>query len=100
MALALSACGIIWDSGGNRHALGIGYITWPLPPPDTSAYVSGVDIVGSAVLATSMATGITVGYARERTVKLSGDRFVTLDCLDCDLANAHPLAGAVAREAR
>ena len=93
--LLLSGCGVVWDSGGERHALGIGYIAWPLPATNQATVVQGVDLIGAAVLATQNDIGVVVGYSSERSVKLDKDQVVTLDCLKCDLAGAHPSVAAV-----
>ncbi|MBR0680154.1 hypothetical protein GXW74_06625 [Roseomonas eburnea] len=98
LCVAPAACGIVWDDGtGRRHALGIGHVSWPVPPADRPATVSGVDVAGVAVLATTISSGIVVGMARERSVHLGDEQLLSLDCLDCDLADARPRGGA-ARE--
>jgi hypothetical protein len=92
--LILSACGAVWDSGGERHALGIGYVAWPMPAENNTTVVQGVDVVGAGLLATQSEIGIVVGYNSERSVKLDNNEVVTLDCLKCDLAGARPSAAA------
>jgi hypothetical protein len=89
---ALSGCGVIWDSGGQRHAIGLGYVAWPIADPQQTTAVQGVDVIGAAVIATQNDAGIVVGYTSERSVILRNDQVVTLDCLKCDLADAHAAA--------
>jgi hypothetical protein len=91
----LSGCGVVWDSGGERHALGIGYVAWPLPAANQATVVQGVDVIGASLLAIQNDIGIVVGYGSERSVKLDNDQVVTLDFLHCDLAGAHPSAATV-----
>lgn len=93
LCLALAGCGVVWDSDGQRHALGIGMVSIPIPPADRSALVTGVDVYGVAVLATRSATGFAVGFTRERVVTMNGDHAIALDCLQCDLAKSNPRAG-------
>jgi hypothetical protein len=91
---ALAACGIVWEENGTRHAVGFGWISWP--SGDTAARpaaVSGVDLLGAGLIATRGGLGLHLGYLRERVVDLPADSFVTLDCLDCDLATASPRGG-------
>lgn len=97
-AAPAAACGIVWDDGaGRRHAVGLGHVSWPVPRTAEGATVAGVDVVGVAVLATTISSGLVLGMARERSVHLGEDRMVGLDCLDCDLADARP-RGGTARE--
>lgn len=91
--VSLGACGIIWDAGGQRYALGFGYVSWPLPDAGRPAVVHGYDAIGLAVLATATSQGVMVGYSSERIVTLDGDRVVALDCLQCDLAGSNPDGG-------
>ena len=93
--LMLSACGVVWDEGGQRHAIGFGMVSWPLPATATPQIATGVDVLGIAVLATQSTGGLIVGYGRERTVHLSRDTFLTLDCISCDLARANARSGTV-----
>lgn len=93
-----AGCGVVWDSGGQRHALGVGLVSWPLPDDTRKTAVHGVDVLGAAALATRDTAGIVIGYERDRAVTLDGDRIVTLDCLDCDLARAHPAGGTLTKE--
>lgn len=93
--ILLCGCGIVWDADGKRHALGLGYVAWPTAPANQTTVVEGIDVIGASVLATHDAVGLVVGYGRERSVKLDNNQFVTLDCLQCDLANAHPAAGSI-----
>ena len=98
LCVAPAACGIVWDDGdGRRHAIGLGHVSWPVPPPARAATVSGVDVVGVAVLATTISSGLIVGMARERSIHLGEDQLVNLNCLECDLADARRQGGA-ARE--
>jgi hypothetical protein len=88
-------CGVVWDSGGQRHALGIGYVSWPVAKEGQSAIVYGNDLVGAALMATKTSTGLMVGYSSERLVVLNGDNYVTLSCLHCDLASSAPRGGTL-----
>jgi hypothetical protein len=97
-ALPLAGCGVVWDSNGQRHAIGLGLVSWPLPNPARATIVHGVDVFGAAVLATRDTVGLVLGHERDRAVTLDGDRIVTLDCLDCDLAAAHAAGGIFPKE--
>jgi hypothetical protein len=91
-----SGCAVVWDSDGRRHAIGLGYISWPVVSSDGGVSVSGVDILGAAALWTSNSVGVVLGYTSERAVKLNGDAFLMLDCLKCDLAHATVSGGSLA----
>jgi hypothetical protein len=94
--VALGGCGVVWDDGhGFRHALGVGLVSWPIPTEPDPATVAGVDVYGVGVLATKGTAGVVIGAASERYVELGADRLITLDCLRCDLAQAHPRGGAI-----
>lgn len=98
LCAAPACCGVVWDDGaGRRHAIGLGYISWPVQSASQTATVTGVDAVGVAVLATTMSSGVVVGMVRERSVRLVDDQVVTLDCRECDLADAVPRGGATAQ---
>jgi hypothetical protein len=66
-----------------------------MPAANNTTVVQGVDVVGAGLLATQSEIGIVAGYNSERSVKLGNNEVVTLDCLKCDLAGAHPSAAAV-----
>jgi hypothetical protein len=91
--LSLSGCGMVWDDGGQRHAFGFGYISWPLPGAGQKTAVQGIDVVGAAMVLTPNQLGLTLGYSRERSVMLDRDEIVVLKCLDCDLAQADAISG-------
>src|SRR5271165_545434 len=96
IALCLSGCGVVWDDEkGFRHALGIGYLTWPSIKGSDPPTVTGVDTYGMAILVTRAATGVTIGMTRERYVGLGNNQFIALDCLECDLATSRPRGGGV-----
>ncbi|WP_137127347.1 hypothetical protein [Roseomonas sp. HF4] len=46
------------------------------------------------VLATTISSVVVVGMVRERAACLCDDQVVTLDCLECDLTDAHPPGAA------
>jgi hypothetical protein len=95
MAFPEVACGVVWSADGRGHAIGFGYVSWPIADPNGSAVVRGIDVFGAAILATKDTMGVTVGYSRERTVTLDEDRIVSMDCLECDLADARLGGGTV-----
>jgi hypothetical protein len=98
--VAPAACAIAWDDGdGRRHALGLGHVSWSLPVAPAVLAVHGLDVIGVGLLATRSATGLVIGFGRERIVQLGDDQFIALDCLDCNLAESRPRGGTVAREA-
>ena len=93
--LSTSGCGAVWDADGKRHAFGIGYVSWPLAEGGGPMVVSGFDAAGAGIYATRAAAGVFFGYRRERVVTLGPNEFVTLECLDCDLATARARAGRI-----
>lgn len=96
--LPIVGCGVVWDSDGQRRAIGVGYVSWPLPDADQKTVVYGNDVVGAAVLATRNSTGLAIGFSRERTVTMDGDRFVRMNCIECDLIDAHVDGGTITQE--
>jgi len=98
IAVFVSGCGVVWDADGSRHALGLGYVSWPLAPAYQTTVVEGVDVAGAALLLTRDEMGVVIGYDRQRSVKLDDNQLVTLDCLQCDLAASRANARSVAEQ--
>ncbi len=59
---------MIWDGGGQRHAAGVGYVSWPLPMAAPQVPVTGAESLGVTFLATAATTGLVIGVMRERVI--------------------------------
>ncbi len=85
-ALPAAGCAVVWeDEAGRLRAVGAVRAA-QAGPEAGGADVSGVDVYGLALLRTRAATGIVLGWARERLVQVGPDGLLAVDCLPCDLA--------------
>ncbi len=91
LALVLGGCAIVWDDGdGRRHFIGLGHVSWSPGRTETATVVTGTDIVGVGVRATSDSAGVSIGYSSDRVVRVGDNTAVTMMCVTCDLNTSNP----------
>lgn len=91
LVVVLSGCALVWDDAdGRRHFIGVGHVSWSPGRIAGETVVTGTDVIGIGIRATSDSGGFVVGYSSDRVARIGDDMTVTMTCVACDLNTANP----------